>query len=586
MWRWLRFPALLVPVAALVAVLPLVAHGCSCGHDFDFHLVSWFEAAAQFHAGVWHPRWAYSPAWNAGEPRFVFYPPLSWTLGALLGMVLPWGVVPVVFTWVALTAAGLGMYLLARQLSGKGAALLAALVYVANPYMMFTAYERTAYAELLAAAWIPLLLAAGLRERVSVVRVAVPVALLWLTNAPAAVMGCYALALVGLVRVVLRWREGWGVAWRLGVGAGLGIGLAAFYVVPAAYERRWVEIAMVLIEGMRIEDNFLFHRTADALHDEVLRTASWIALGLIAAAVGVLGLAWRRLGGNGLAALDGHFSDDESVAKMGHPASLGSVARCGLGLDNRAIVVVLAVVVGVIGGLLTPVTGVVWRVLPELSFLQFPWRLVAVLAAVLCGGVALAVGRVRVWVAAVVGLALVAGMGWSGAKGFRQECDDEDTVAARRVVFVERAGTDATDEYTPKGADNDSLKQGNPGYWLGADADAAPTAGAKPGETPGWFTVRVGAANPGVLILNLRAYPAWRIWVNGVAAKPVGERADGLIAVAVPEGKDTVEVRYGRTVDETVGEAISGGAAIVLLGVWGLGRRRYGIGARSVIIEG
>ena len=144
----------------------------------------------------------------------MFYPPLSWTLGALLGMVLPWGVVPVVFTWVALTAAGLGMYLLARQLSGKGAALLAALVYVANPYMMFTAYERTAYAELLAAAWIPLLLAAVLRERVSVVRVAVPVALLWLTNAPAAVMGCYALALVGLVRVVLRWREGWGVAWR------------------------------------------------------------------------------------------------------------------------------------------------------------------------------------------------------------------------------------------------------------------------------------------------------------------------------------------------------------------------------------
>ena len=119
-----------------------------------------------------------------------------------MGMVLPWGVVPVVFTWVALTAAGLGMYRLGRLVAGEGAALLAALVYVANPYMLFTAYERTAYAELLAAAWIPLLLAAALRARVRVVEVAAAVALLWLTNAPAAVMGCYALALVGVVRVV------------------------------------------------------------------------------------------------------------------------------------------------------------------------------------------------------------------------------------------------------------------------------------------------------------------------------------------------------------------------------------------------
>ena len=40
---------------------------------------------------------------------------------------------------------------------------------MANPYMLFTAYERTAYAELLAAAWIPLLLLAVLRERVTAV---------------------------------------------------------------------------------------------------------------------------------------------------------------------------------------------------------------------------------------------------------------------------------------------------------------------------------------------------------------------------------------------------------------------------------
>src|ERR1700731_143983 len=233
--RRLVSPAvILIPVAALLVVLPLIVQGCSCGHDFDFHLVSWFEAAAEFRAGTLWPHWAYSPAWNAGEPRFVFYPPLSWTLGALLGMVLPWAAIPAAYTWVALTAAAWGTYRLGRVLAGEGGALLAALVYVANPYMLFTAYERTAYAELLAGAGVPLLLAAVLRERVTLLRVALPVALLWLTEAPAAVMGCYALALLATMRLILAWRrdgrwdgrrEALGLAVRVAGGVALGLGL-------------------------------------------------------------------------------------------------------------------------------------------------------------------------------------------------------------------------------------------------------------------------------------------------------------------------------------------------------------------------
>ena len=66
--------------------------------------------------------------------------------------------------------------------------------------MLFTAYERTAYAELLAAAFLPLLFAAILRPRPTITGIAIPLALLWLTNAPAAVMASYALALLTLTR--------------------------------------------------------------------------------------------------------------------------------------------------------------------------------------------------------------------------------------------------------------------------------------------------------------------------------------------------------------------------------------------------
>src|ERR1700733_4553385 len=169
-----RLPYLLIPLAAFLAILPLLVKGCSCGHDFDFHLLSWMEAARQFTHGNPHPHWAYTPAWNAGEPRFVFYPPLSWTIGAILGLIFPWTVTPIVYTWLALTASGLALHRLARDFTTPPAALLAAVLYTVNPYMLFTAYERTAYAELLAAAWIPLLLHTILRERVTIPGTAIP----------------------------------------------------------------------------------------------------------------------------------------------------------------------------------------------------------------------------------------------------------------------------------------------------------------------------------------------------------------------------------------------------------------------------
>ena len=169
--------------------------------------------------------------------------------------------------------------------------------------MLFTAYERTAYAELLAAAWMPLLLLAILRDKVTVPRIALPLALLWLTNAPAAVMGSYTLALLAAIRLISGFRMGTvsarltafeekvtgrsaalSLALKTIAGTALGLGLAAFYIVPAAYERRYVQIATAIMPGLRIQDNFLFEHTTGpdaADHDLVLHTASTVAVLLL-----------------------------------------------------------------------------------------------------------------------------------------------------------------------------------------------------------------------------------------------------------------------------------------------------------------
>jgi hypothetical protein len=581
-----RLPNILIPLAAFIAIIPLLFHGCSCGHDFDFHLLSWMEAARQFTHGNLYPHWAYTAAWNAGEPRFVFYPPLSWTIGAILGLIFPWTWTPIIYTWLALTAAGLALYYVARDFAPPTAATLAAVIYTVNPYMLFTAYERTAYAELLAAAWVPLLLHAVLRRQVTIPRIAVPIALLWLTNAPAAVMSCYTLALLTVMRLATNPgapyldSEMWAsrerakapahsetsnapsqtplqLAFNTVIGTVLGLGLAAAYVLPAAYERRYVQIAMAIVPNMRIQDNFLFHHTTDVLHDQVLHTASVIAVLLITTTAITIATALFRFYGSRRVpknALEEFAKDASSrpersgVERAPHFVGDGTTFSLFTSLAILTIAITL---------LLTPLTAFIWNHVPELAFLQFPWRVLAVLVAVLGLAIALALTPLNpkpAFVTAIT-LAMAAALTYPAYAVFHQTCDAEDTVQARLTLFHSNQGTDPTDEYTPTTADNDSLAHADPPFWLAQDPNAKPTSNAAPGPAPAHLMLN--SPLPEDIILNLRDYPAWHITLNGTPVTTHIQRDDGLITLPLPAGPSTIDIHYAQTMDQILGDVLS-----------------------------
>jgi hypothetical protein len=535
-----------IPCTALLAVAVLLVRGNSCGHDFDFHLLSWMEVARAWHTGLLHPHWVLDANYGAGEPRLIFYPPASWLLGAALGVLTSWHAAPIPFVLVALLLGGSAMYLLAREWVPAPGAAFAACLYIANPYALFVAYERTAYGELLAGAWLPLLVLFALRRKRSMAALGLAVAALWLTNSPAAVVGSYLLALLAVAMWIAE-KNPW-PAVRAAGGMLLGLGLAAFYIVPAAYEQRWVQIERAITPGMRVQDSFLFAHTADAFHDQVLHAASWIFVAECAVACVAAWVAWRK----------------------------------GRGGTARAT---LTAMLPIIFLLQLPLSAMIWQYAPHLKFLQFPWRWLMALSVIACVLAAMALGRAR-WVAAVAASAMVA-MTLGFGLLFFQPCDDDDAVAGQMAVFRSGQGVVGTDEYTPKGTDNASVQQNLPLVRMlrGAEDDMVDSTN---GDNPQWHGPAAGAIAaevstrrpqgehwmvhifspvPGFAVLRLMDYPSWGVRVDGKTLSFRPHREDGLLTVPLPAGSHAIDVRWTATRDIVAGDAVSCGALLLLITV-------------------
>src|SRR6195256_386854 len=192
---------------ALLVIAPFFWMGNASGHDFGFHAASWLDVAGQWKEGFFFRRGTEGANHGFGEPRFVFYPPLSWMLGAALGFVVPWNAVPGVFIVIVQAVAGVCAFALARRFLPARAALFGAVSYAANPYALLIIYLRSDFAELLACALMPILLLASLQvcglaenpgrsQSRTIAISAVVFAAVWLSNAPAAVLASYSVALV------------------------------------------------------------------------------------------------------------------------------------------------------------------------------------------------------------------------------------------------------------------------------------------------------------------------------------------------------------------------------------------------------
>ena len=539
-----RLALLLVAVAATAVIAPMFFLGNASGHDFQFHLASWLDVAGQWREGTFFPRWAEWANWGYGEPRFVFYPPASWMLGATLGTLLPWKMAPGAFIWLALVLAGYSMWRFAREWLTPHEAAAAAVLYAVNPYHLIIVYYRADFAELLASALLPLALCGMVRLLRQGWRgvhfLAVPFALIWLANAPAAVLATYSLMLLFFVACILR--RNLRPLLLGGVSMAAGFGLAAFYIFPAAYEQRWVQIRQVLADLLSPDQNFLF---THAIDPEFL-FFNWKVSGVAMGVMLVTGIA--------------------AVIVARRRRELPEIWWMLLALGSATVL------------LMFPPSMFLWRTLPKLEFVQFPWRWLGVLDFVFAFFLAAAIGRAkRPWLGglaiAIVLTTLASALVYDGW------WDSEDIPVLTKSIQTGR-GYEGTDEYQPLGSDRYELPGSDPqGEIIGKPAPRiqdfdVETSAFKPAPDG---TVRVerwtanekrlttASATPVTLALRLLDYPGWRAQVDGKSVQPGAAPETAQMLVALPAGAHEVEVEFTSTWDRITGAIISAIFAILLV---------------------
>ncbi len=426
------------------------------------------------------------------------------------------------------------MFALARRWLATEDALFAAALYATNPYHLVIVYWRSADAELLVSVALPLLLLFVLRAVEDGPKTIIPLALIvaaaWLTDAPAAVMVNYSLALLTLV--VAGTRKSLRPVLYGTAAVMMGAALAAFYLVPAAYEQKWVNIGEVLSPGVRPQDNFLFTTINDPEHSRFNLLVSILACAelVIVAAAALLSRKKRH----------------------DYPALWWS------SLVWTAVPAVL----------MFSFTLFLWEYLPKLRFVQLPWRWLLCLNA--AGALLVTMGWRR-WVSRALICVLMLTpvvVVWHAVQ--TPWWDHAEDISEIRDNVRDGDGYEGTDEYVPAGADPYELKKDAPRV-------AVEDGGAVHVHVRQWAPeskrIDTETRRPAKLILRLFNYPAWKVTINGRPVVTGTSEVTGQMVIPVGGGSNHIHVLFTRTWDRTLGGTISLVTVFAITVAWCMGRR-------------
>jgi len=643
----------IVAVAAILCSHFLVV-GVPNGSDASLHGLYQYYFSRQFWDGDLYPRWLAEANKGYGSPIFLAQYPLPYLITALLRPILSFAPTAIresrelgIYCFLMFAGAALAARYWLRTWCAPGAATAGALLYITLPYTLgLVLYDRVGLGELGALVWIPLILAlcdrADRPRFQTVSTMGIAIALLWLSNL------MYVLLLLPvLVLYVLT--SGTRAATTVVLGFGLSICLAATYLFPlAAYEHFFDMRAYVTHYAFAELARNMAYISSDEAQHGIFVPAVAVTLGLT---VGAAVYTWRS--GSGLAvrlallltlllgitmlvpglgprliASSGLGSSGfESFAGYSMNILFSALLTVGLALlaycriagqprDHRRESLLVIISCGALFMML-PWSAIIWRIIPGMGVIQFPWRISEILAVAAAGvfaaGLDDALRGARVLrkpSAAVILTAalvvIVAGIAvWRIDLRFRSLGTPPGEHPAiwvdplyvayvpgpQLAAFARRVGA-STNPYQP----DELVLAGGGGK--STNSGVTSTRGTQgPKGLQAMLVSGTGEASlerlgPRRLAVTARCtsecrvqigqlyFPLWRIASSpgGPREAALGRSADGLMEVSLSPGTHIFELVYDGGIVEQTGNIVSIASIVLLLGGWLIVRVRLAMG--------
>jgi hypothetical protein len=531
---------LVVCLLGLPATVPLWKSSLPRSFDGMFHLFRVLEIDHLTRQGVLFPRWAPDLLYGYGYPVFDFVPHLPYYLTDVLHLMGLTLVHSILLSFgLSLLASGVAMYLFVKDFFGSNAAVLAAVAYMYAPFHLYDILFRGHLPGAWAMVLYPLVLwsIARLVQRGGVswlVASALLYAACMLTHNPANFIFTPFLLFYTLVLVFTRSATRTRSLIHVSALLMLGFGLAAFFWMPALWDRQFIQIQR-MITPPDLDYHTHFITISELLAPPRVAEVGLMnpgvpnSLGLVLVALSVLSIAglWRLRGR--------------------HERVLLIIALCG-----AAAVVFLV----------SPPSALIWESIPLMKYLVFPHRFLrlgSLLMAVLCGGAVRLFGsRGKTlspsFVVTLVGTGAVILSAFPLLYPPYYRDQQLNPSFVDMMEFERSTGTLGTTsfgeylpvwvEWTPSTSPLEQLYQSSAQVER-LDQNSLPegTRIASARYSPTSMTVVLSTPHTFEATFHLIYFPTWRAYVDGQEVPISPTPGQGLIQFTVPGGEHVIQIQ-------------------------------------------
>lgn len=510
----------------LPVVWSLIKSGYYYSHDGAFHLVRLSHFYNELMSGQFPVRYSQDLLFGHGYPVFNYFYPLPNYFGSILHFAgFDLGTSLKILMGMSVIGSVWFLYLFLERLFGKWPALVGSILWAYFPYRLLAIYVTGSVGVIMSLFWVSLALFSIHRWRLSLFSISLTG--LILSHNVSALMF---LPVILLISLTLNWgnkKKMINIFWMMI----LGIAMSSFFVIPALLEK-W----MVRLDPPAV--NYLDHFPTF----KQLVYSPW-------------GYWYSEKGSN----------DGQSL-QVG--IAVWVAFLLGLfALINKSINKILFLLTGIFGlmiFLMTEVSMPVWKFIPILQQIQFPWRLLAVTG--LTGSLIAAVVTQRSkW----LGILLIALALFNSRNYLRpMESIRYTDKYYQDQTALWNGTTDISNESTPRWVKSTPS-------WFKGEVIATTSGEIKvlkvTKEKQGWSIETNG--QPGSVETKLIYFPMWSSEINGVR---IDKNTVGNIKLDVPIGVTKMNPRLRQTPIERTGNLVS-----LLAGILWLGYCFYGNTKRS-----